>query len=111
MKGIKIKKVIKEVIKKYLKKMVEEFEDYGNCPSKPTTSLIDCPECGHLSIKFDEQAIEQKWKCGGCFFAFPKNLIPPSPKEIEDFLKRKKVREERKRTDKFMNKFFKKTKY
>jgi hypothetical protein len=78
---------IKQVIKEYLERMIKSHRTRQGVT---TDRHIDCPKCKTYRSIFWSGGRRGYWgKCCSCGFEFPKELSPPGPEEIEEFLERK----------------------
>jgi len=102
MKGKVSNRKIKKVIIEYIERMYESFKEWGFCPRELNPPIINCPQRGHQhTIKFDKQ---RGWRKCDYGFTFPKNLIPPTPEELDNFFKQKEAEARFNMIDKFFKK-------
>lgn len=80
---------IRKVVKEYIERM---FKLFRTCKGVTTDEQIDCPKCGkYRGIALDRGA----WRCLwlDCRYAFPKELTPPTPQQLEKFYRQKESEE------------------
>jgi len=83
-------KEIKKIVKGWLLKLKEAHERGYSITSG---YQMECPSCKSDTIYFD--GTKKIWCCSNpsCKFIFPKHLMPPKLKEIEEHFQRERIKE------------------
>ena len=88
MNRIEVKKPSKKEIIRVVKEWMERMRKASETKHFLTSDHdMNCPQCGDFrGISFYH---DQGWMCRkrDCSFVFPKELVPPTPDEFEDYLK------------------------
>lgn len=80
------------VVKEYIERAIRYHTASDGCI---TDVYIDCPKCGSQRAIMYEHG---RWAClYRCGFTFPAYIVPPSPEQVKEFLKKRKEEAEAQR--------------